>query len=253
MCIRDRFHPDFPGPKELVSLTCSYELADRKLNVILVVEDLHKGYDDYMQYILPSCKKLIEEFRQRGLPIVWTNWARVLEDEYDNAIDRFYGPRGITGPTGETNPCYVYGKDAPDSIDSIAPIDDNEWSRSIVSYHRSKWADLDENGNEILYPMCQAWGVDTVIVCGGWTDDCIANTTVETVDRYGYDCLLVSDGLATGTIHGHKMLDCLGASHAKLCTADELITHMKEHPDLIDTPKAPLHGDVRHTAPRQKR
>lgn len=35
--------------------------------------------------------------------------------------------------------------------------------------------------------MLKAWGVDTVVLVGAWTDDCIAATAFDAVDRYGLD------------------------------------------------------------------
>ena len=64
--------------------------------------------------------------------------------------------------------------------------------------------------------------------------------------RYGLDCVLVSDGVATATVHGGKMIECLSAAVAKGCMAKEIVSHLDQHPELIAPPKAPLLGSVRH-------
>lgn len=71
--------------------------------------------------------------------------------------------------------------------------------------------------------MLEAWGTNTLIIIGAWTDDCLVSTIFDAVDKYGYDVVLISDGIATATIHGQKMVDVLGAAACKVHTADELV------------------------------
>lgn len=129
----------------------------------------------------------------------------------------------------------------------IAPINDDELSRTIQSLHLSKFADLDEDGREIVFPMLEAWGVNTIILCGAWTDACIAATAYDAVDKYGYDVIMVSNGVASGTIHGENMLDALYAANCCKMSAQEIIAHFRKYPGLIEKPKAKLHGSVYKT------
>ena len=66
--------------------------------------------------------------------------------------------------------------------------------------------------------------------------------------RYGLDCILVKDAVATATVHGGKMVECLSAAVARAHTAEEIVTHLSEHPELIEKPKAPLVGSVHSCA-----
>ena len=70
-----------------------------------VVEDMQKEYMAYIDYVLPNAVSLLTKFRELRLPVVWTNWSRVIGDGLYGGIDRFYGPRGI-GP--KANPCYLH-------------------------------------------------------------------------------------------------------------------------------------------------
>ena len=142
------------------------------------------------------------------------------------------------------NPCYVYGENGHQTVKELAPTNDEELSRSIVSYHLSKFADYDEEGREIVFPMLEAWGVNTIVLCGAWTDDCLATTVFDAVDKYGYDVILVSNGCATATIHGGKMMEVLYAATSLKMTAEEVVEHLKKHPELIEAPKAPLDGHI---------
>lgn len=69
--------------------------------------------------------------------------------------------------------------------------------------------------------------------------------------RYGLDCVLVKDAVATATVHGGKMVECLSAAVCKAHTAAELVAYLAEHPDKIEAPKAPLVGSVRHGKPNR--
>lgn len=145
------------------------------------------------------------------------------------------------------NPCYIYGENGYQTVAEIAPQTQDEISRSIVSLHLSKFADYDEEGREILFPMLEAWGVNTIVLCGAWTDDCLATTVFDAVDKYGYDLILINNGCATATIHGGKMMEVLYAATSLNLSAQEVIDHLKKHPELIEAPKAPLNGNVRFT------
>jgi len=232
---------DYPTAKHLMKISCNYKIGNVKRNYVLIIEDMQVEYDEYVRYVIPNVKPLINHFRERKLPIVWTNWSRRSEDGLYGALDRFYGSQGITR---EMNPCYVYGKNANDTVDELAPINDSERSRSIISLHLSKFADFDDQGREILFPMLEAWGVNTIILCGAWTDDCIAATAFDAADKYGYDVILVSDGCATATDHGADMLECLYASTCCRMSSAEIVAHLKSYPELIESPQAPLDGSV---------
>jgi len=129
----------------------------------------------------------------------------------------------------------------------IAPINDEEMSRTIQSLHLSKFADLDEEGREILFPMLEAWGVNTIILCGAWTDACIAATAYDAVDKYGYDVIMVRDGVASGTVHGEQMRSALFAANCCEMASKEIVDHLRSNPELTEQPKAPLHGSVYKT------
>jgi len=232
---------DYPVSDHVVKISCNYKIGDYKRNYVLVIEDMQNEYEDYVKYIIPNVKPLLQLFREKKLPIVWTNWSRRPDDGLYGALDRFFGPKGIAQ---KINPMYVYGKNADCTVDELAPKNDSEISRSIVSYHLSKFADYDDHGREILFPMLEAWGVNTIILCGAWTDDCIAATAFEATDRYGYDVILAHDGCATGTNKGAQMMECLYASNCCKMSCAEVVSHLKSYPELIEAPKAPLDGSV---------
>eukprot|EP00977_Amphora_coffeiformis_P016996 scaffold5385_cov152-Amphora_coffeaeformis.AAC.6 len=112
---------------------------------------------------------------------------------------------------------------------------------------------MDAEGREILYPMLAAWGVNTVVVVGAWTDDCIATTLFEGFDRYGLDMILVKDAVATATINGGKMVECLSGACCLVQSTEEVCRVLEQRPDLVVPPRGPVRGDVRFQAETQKR
>ena len=89
------------------------------------------------------------------------------------------------------------------------------------------------------------------VICFGL--GCVAATLMEGFDRYGYDMVLVSDAVATATVNGHKMQECLSGACCVVQTTQQVCDVIDNHPELVDTPQAPLHGSVRFLAPKQKR
>jgi hypothetical protein len=83
--------------------------------------------------------------------------------------------------------------------------------------------------------------------------DCLALTVFDAVDRYGYDVVLAKDSCATASIHGGKMMECLAGACCVAYSCDEIVKHIEEKPQLVETPKAPLRGEVRFSVARQKR
>ena len=236
-------HPDYPATDHLFDISCGYKISDHKRNYVLVVEDMQMTYKPCVTYCLPAVKSLIKTFRDLDLPIIWTNWARTPEDGHYGGVDRFYGSQATKL---SLNPAYSYGEHGHKTVDEIAPQNNQEMSRSINSYHLSKFGDLDEEGREILFPMLEAWGVNTIILVGAWTDSCLGTTVFDAVDKYGYDVVLVSDACATATMHGANMLEVLYSAAALRMSSGEVVEHLRSRPEMIEAPKAELSGDVRH-------
>lgn len=211
-----------PAPDPLGDYSSYWNLRDgvpRK--PVLIVEDMEGGYFEYVDFVIPRSVKILSKFRDLDLPVIWTNWVRKSGDGFYGALDRFYGPQGIDN---EENPCYIYGESGPETVGPLAPQSLDEFSRTIMSLHLSKFADLDDSGRHILYPMLKKWGVDTVIIIGAWTDDCVLATAYDAVDKYGFDTVLVEDAVATSTLEQGSALDIAGAGLANVVKADELLS-----------------------------
>jgi isochorismate hydrolase len=76
--------------KELFHIEGEWKLDDKASpNMVLLVQDMQKGYLEWIDYVSPNCKKLVDVFRKHNLPIVWTNWHRTPDDGMYCAIDLF--------------------------------------------------------------------------------------------------------------------------------------------------------------------
>jgi len=244
------YFPDRPPAEPLAEYTASWSLESHPRTFALIVEDMEKDYASYIDFVLPNAVSLLAAFRESGQPVVWTNWYRQEGDGAYGAIDRFYGPQGIYPPGGTAvfdghaeNPMWIDTRsdtEGTDTVDVLKPVTPEEQSLVIKSMHLSKFADKTAAGEDILYPMLKAWGVNTVVVIGAWTEDCIISTAVEASDRYGLDVVIVKDALATATPSHTKAIEVMASSCALAVTADEMISYLSSHADKIVAPKAPL-------------
>ena len=133
-----------------------------------------------------------------------------------------------------------YDPTGTDTVDVLAPKTPEEQSLVIKSLHLSKFADKDADGNDILAPMLKAWGVNTVVIIGAWTEDCVLSTAMESVDRYGFDTIIIKDAVGTATPSHTKAIEVMGSAVAKVLMADELIEYLDANPDKIVPPQAEL-------------
>jgi nicotinamidase-related amidase len=168
---------------------------------------------------VPAEQRVLDAFRELGLPVFWTNWAKKLKDGWFGALDRFYGPTGIGT---KEQPMYLYGDRAEGSetIEQLAPTSALEKSREIKSIHINKFADRDVQGNEILMPLLDDLSIDTIVITGSWSDVCVLFTAIDAVDRYDLDVIVVSDAIATGTLGHEASLFILKQGAAKVAALD---------------------------------
>jgi len=141
---------------------------------------------------------LLREFRAQGLPVFFSNWARRPGDGLYSALDRTNGFKGLTA---KTNFEYTYEDLGLYPMKELMPTDDEvRKGHFIKSIHLNKFADLDpKTGRSILADKLHAYGVDTLVITGGWTDACIVSTAMDAVDTKNLDVLLVSDAVGTAT------------------------------------------------------
>jgi len=86
-----------PDTKDGCPLTfwASWTLSSRPRRIALLLDDAQEEYRVYAKPIIPNLSKLVQAFRRKGCPIMWSSWSRQFDDGISNAMDRWYGPRGL--------------------------------------------------------------------------------------------------------------------------------------------------------------
>ncbi|MEM9765044.1 MAG: isochorismatase family protein [Pseudomonadota bacterium] len=221
------------GPNDTpLSFWASWDLKDRPRRIALLMDDCQEEYRPYAGGILPNVIKLLGTFRKaraehEGVCIAWSSWTRRFDDGIYNTMDRWYGPRGLD-PDNFQNAVYVFGgADGMKPMAEIAPTDEevaDGW------FYHGKHLDMfwtfDENGNSYLDTKLKALDIDTIVICGLWTDECILSTAYAGNSR-GYDVVVVRDAVATATANHEIALKVAGGTCAKVLTADEVVSYME--------------------------
>ncbi len=82
------------------------------------------------------------------------------------------------------------------------------------------------DGKSYLDEKLKEEGVDTVVIAGLWTDECIVATAYAALSR-GYDVVVVQDGVATATAHHDKALTVMNATCGKVISTADIVAYMK--------------------------
>ena len=88
------------------------------------------------------------------------------------------------------------------------------------------WTFNDE-GDSYLDEKLKALDIDTIVISGLWTDECILATAYAGSTR-GYDVVVVGDAVATATANQVTALSIANGTVAKVLTTDEVIKYMQK-------------------------
>jgi len=210
----------------------SWDLADRPRRIALLVDDCQEEYRPYAGGILPNVTKLVEAFRTArsnsdGVCIAWSAWSRAFDDGISNAMDRWYGPRGLR-PEEPENAAYVFtGSAGMQPLTEIAPTDAEEadgWF--YLGKHLDMFWTFDEHGASYLDEKLKALAIDTIVIVGLWTDECVLSTAYAGNSR-GYDVVVVGDAVATATANQEMALKVANSTVAKVLSTDDVLRYME--------------------------
>ena len=231
-----------------LSFWASWDLEDRPRRIALLLDDCQEEYRPYAGGILPNLTRLVDTFRAArsksdGIGIVWSAWTRTFDDGISNSMDRWYGPKGLR-PDDPENAVYIF--DGAPGMKPLAEIAPTEQEVADGWFYHGKHLDMfwnfDENGNSYLDEKLKALGVDTIMVVGLWTDECILSTAYAGNSR-GYDVVLVRDAIATATANHEIALKVAGGTVAKIVSTDEVIRYMEN--DFVTGERGAVKG-TRH-------
>jgi nicotinamidase-related amidase len=228
-------HSSTPGGPDGQPLAfwAAWDLADRPRRIALLVDDCQEEYRPYAEGILPNVQRLVEAFRTArsgsdGVGIAWSAWSRMFDDGISNAMDRWYGPRGLR-PEEPENAAYVFtGAPGLRPLTEIAPTDDevaDGWF--YLGKHLDMFWTFDEHGASYLDEKLKALDIDTIVIVGLWTDECVLSTAYAGSSR-GYDVVVVEDAVATATANQQTALTVAGSTVAKVLTTAEVVRYLEE-------------------------
>ena len=221
------------GPNDTpLSFWAAWRLKDRPRRIALLLDDCQEEYRAYAGGILPNLVKLLEAFREArsnsdGVCIAWSAWTRTFDDGISNAMDRWYGPRGLR-PDDPENAAYVFtGAAGMKPLTEIAPTE-NEVSGGWFYHgkHLDMFWTFNEDGTSYLDEKLKAAGIDTIVLAGLWTDECVLSTAYAGNSR-GYDVVMAGDAVATATANQETALTVANSTVAKVMTTSEVIDYMK--------------------------
>jgi nicotinamidase-related amidase len=229
----DNYRKTPGGPHgQPLSFWGAWNLKDRPRRIALLFDDCQEEYRPYAGKVLPNLIKLEKAFRSAkaksdGVCTVWSAWTRTFDDGISNAMDRWYGPRGLN-PEDPENAVYVFtGASGMRPLAEIAPTEEevaDGW------FYHGKHLDMfwtfDENGQSYLDEKLKALGIDTIVIAGLWSDECILATAYAGNAR-GYDVVLADDAIATATANHQIAMRIAGGTVAKVLSTDEVVGYME--------------------------
>ncbi len=223
--------PDGPHGQPL-AFWAAWDLADRPRRIALLVDDCQEEYRPYAGGILPNVVRLVDTFRAArsasdGVCIAWSAWSRAFDDGISNAMDRWYGPRGLR-PEEPENAAYVFtGTAGVQPLAEIAPTDEEEAAGWFyLGKHLDMFWTFDEHGRSYLDEKLKAEDIDTIVIVGLWTDECVLSTAYAGNSR-GYDVVVVGDAVATATANQETALAVANSTVAKVLSTDDVVRYLE--------------------------
>lgn len=227
-------HSSTPGGpnNQPLSFWASWTLEQRPRRIALLLDDCQEEYRPYAGDILPNLIRLVDTFRSArsesdGVRIVWSAWTRTFDDGISNAMDRWYGPRGLR-PEDPENAMYVFtGAPGMEPLSEIAPTEEEVAAGWFYhGKHLDMFWNFDEHGNSYLDEKLKAAGIDTIVLSGLWTDECILATAYAGNSR-GYDVVLAGDAIATATANHEIALKVANSTVGKVVSTDDVVHYME--------------------------
>lgn len=222
---------------------CHWDLDSRPRRMALLLDDCQEEYRTFAETfgILENLQTLTETFRDKraesevnanGVAVVWCAWSRAYDDKISNAMDRWYGPQGVH-PDKYENALYVLGgEDGLKTLSELAPTEKEIADGWLYrSSHLDMFWTFTSQGKSYLDEKLKSLDIDTVVIAGLWTDECIVATAYAALSR-GYDVVVVSDGVATATTNHDIALRVLGGTCAKVLTTQQIVDYMQSNFEL---------------------
>lgn len=164
-------------------------------------------YRDARDTVIPNIRRLAEACRGQGVEVIYTVMENFTEDGRDRSLDYKLSN-------------FFISKGSHDAkvIDELAPVGDE----MVIPKTSSSLF----NSTNFEY-LSRNIGLDTIIVTGFLTDQCIDHTIRDGADR-GFHMICVSDGAATDTRERHQAALSAFRGYCRMETTDSIIEALKE-------------------------
>jgi nicotinamidase-related amidase len=162
-------------------------------------------YEDARGLAIPNMARLIGASRKSGVEVIYTVMENYTADGRDRSLDyklsNFFIPKG-------SNDAQVIAELAPGADEMVIP----KTSSSLF------------NSTNFEY-LARNIGLDTIIVTGFLTDQCVDHTIRDGADR-GFHMICVSDACATDTRVRHTAALSAFRGYCRTVTTDALLSAM---------------------------
>ena len=163
-------------------------------------------HDRLDQIVIPNNKRLIEFFRKNNMEVTYGRIASLKKDGRDRAY--------VQKTIGWNNIYIHVDSEGAKMVDELAPQPDD-----IVVNKTTDSVPLSTNYTELMRNM----GIDTIVVTGIVTDQCVANTVRVLADQ-GFKIVCVEDCCAAATMESHDAeLKIMNILYCNVLSTDETI------------------------------
>lgn len=169
-------------------------------------------HERMQQLVLPTVQRLLGFFRERQMPVFHARIACLTPDGADRSLSQ--------RRPGFNNLLLPHREHASQIHDGVGPLE-----HEVVVTKTTDSALTGTNLRLLLHNM----GIAHVVVCGIFTDQCVASTVRSLADE-SFDTVVVEDGCAAGSdeLH-HKELEIINNIYCQVIAADELIPLLEEN------------------------
>lgn len=157
--------------------------------------------------VLPNTKILLERFRELGREIIFARIACITEDGRDRSLSH--------ARPGFNNLLLPINSDESQILPQVAPL-----PREIVI---TKTTDSALTGTSLRLLLTNL-GIRNVVVCGIFTDQCVASTVRSLADE-SFNVIVVDDACAAATDELHRAeLTIINNIYCQVLTTEETLT-----------------------------
>lgn len=167
------------------------------------VAETHPYFDETLRAtVLPNLVRLLAHFRGIGAEVMYTVMENLTEDGRDRSLDyklsNFFIAKG-------SHDAKVLSRLAPSRDEIVLP----KTSSGVF------------NSTNIDYVLRNI-GIDTLVITGFLTDQCVDHTVRDAADR-GFYPVCVADACATHSKERHENALCAFAGYCRIVATDQLV------------------------------